>query len=357
MASTAPQLSLRFVDQTQPEKHAVDSAVLAEALVHGQRALHLLAMMASGRELKERLRIPADIASEFKLVCAIPTEGSYAQAVELRGTGAVLDVPSREGVLDTFVRAGSALSSGDWERLSELIPDTAVRHRLIDEYRALLPDPESGYGMDLSRGQVHYARFRRPEIMAVHEYSRRLREPEDSTTAPVRIVGELVSIDFGSRTITIRHYPTNRRVTCEYMDEAEEMLVENRRGLLQVTGVVELDRRDRPVRMTKVFQIQEVDLSPFALSVIEGESLTLRFRDKPYQVSASLDPDGQLLVAEDKGLDLHVFASTRAELSVEIAEHIEFLWLEYVETDEELTAGAAELRSRLHRLLEPVDDA
>jgi hypothetical protein len=56
----------------------------------------------------------------------------------------------------------------------------------------------------------------------------------------------------------------------ELRTESGEMLIENRRGLLQVTGVLERDKRDRPVRMTAAFNIEELDISPISLGIIKG---------------------------------------------------------------------------------------
>lgn len=349
-------LSFSFVAEADPRQHRVDAELLAEALLHAQRAVHLLAMTAAGKELRERLRVPSEIAEEFRLVCDVARRGSYEQDVTLSGSGTMLDVPSRSGVMETFAAVGTALSHGRWEDLRRLVPDGTTRRRVVDEYVALLPPPDSGYGFDLvASGKVH-ASFRRPQLLAVREYSRAAREPREFGLEPVTIVGYLVSIDFGTHRITLRHYPTDRRIHCEYRPEAEEMLIENRRGLLQVTGVLERDQRDRPVRMTDVFNIEELDLSPITFGVIKGPVAQLRFRDDSYQFQPALDADGELLVVEHPELDIHAYAPTRAGLISEIVEQIEFLWLEYVDTDSPLTSGAHELGERLKQALERITD-
>lgn len=353
----APRLTLRFVDEESNAAHRVDAEVLAESLVHGQRVVHLLAMTAAGREYRERLRVPAELADEFRLVCEVPTPGSYAQPVVLEGSDLVLDVPSRASVMGTFVEVGAALGQGSWEQLRALVPDTVVRQRVMDEYVAFLPDPESGYGIDLIKDAVTYASFRKPQLLAVHEYRRHAREDRNPTLDAETIAGELVSIDFAARTITVRHHPTKRRVVCEYTDDAEEMLVKNRRGLLHVTGTLELDKRDRPYRMTNVYDIQELDLSPVTLNVVEGALRRLRFAEGARSFTPELDSEGKLLVVQDEQLDLHAYAPNRAELIQEISEQIEMLWIEFAETSEELTPAAAALRERLIITLQPIENA
>lgn len=356
MDMESPRLSFNFVDEAEPEQHRVDAELLAEALLHGQRAVHLLALKAAGREFRGRLRIPTDLANEFRLICEPPTAGSYAQPVVLAGTGAVLDVPSRHDVLREFSEVGAALSHGAWDDLRDLLPDQLIRERVVEEYISLLPDPDSGVGLDVYGEGDIYARFRRPQILAVHEYRKSIRA-RDLTSQPARIIGEVISIDFAAHTIAIRHYSTNRRVVCEYTEDVEELLLKNRRGLVQVTGVLELDKRDRPVRMTDVYEISEVDLSPIVMSVIEGPSRKFRFRQGSHAFVPYLDSEGQLFVVEDEVLDLHVYARTRSELISEIAEQMEFLWVEYVDTSDKLTPGAADLARRLRLILEPVVDA
>ena len=357
MKNSGPRLSFSFSVEADPGEHRIDADVLAQALLHAQRAVHLLAMTAAGREYRERLRVPAEIADEFRLICNAPQAGSYVQEVLLRGSGTVLDVPSRSTVLQTFAEVGTALSAGSWETLRHLVPDSATRQRVVDEYVALLPPPESGYGLDLVREGAPDASFRRPQILALREYSRRAREPRGFPSAPVTIVGELVSIDFGAHMFSLRHYPSDRRISCEYRAEAEEMLIRNRRGLLQVTGILERDRRDRPARMTDVYNIEEIDLSPIHLSAVKGKAVRLRFRDEPFQFDPMLDAEGELLVVEQPQIDVHAYAATRSELIAEISNQVEFLWLEYVETDEPLTSGASALRGRLMEILERVADA
>lgn len=309
-----------------------------------------------GHELRVRLRVPSNIAREYTLVCEPAERGSFVQPISLEGTGTMLDLPSTEEILDMFVGVGSALSRSDWNALRSIVPDSHVRQRVVDEYVGLLPDPESGYGLELRHKNRAPASFNSRQVLLVREFNRRAREPA-TASAPANVIGELVKIDFGGRKITIRHYPTDRMLDCEYVDDFEEMLVANRRGLIQVSGLVELDSQDRPVRVTDVFDIQELDLSPIVIESIDGAVRKLRFRDGPRTFVPFLDEEGQLLVVEDDELDLHVYSNSRTGLLTELYEHIEFLWLEYAESTEQMTSGAAQLAARLRTILEVVADA
>lgn len=186
------RLEIRYVNETAPQSHQVDAETLAASLIHAQRALHLLALVAAGREFRERLRVPAELAREFRLVCDVPAEGSYLQGLQLEGSGAVLDVPSREDVVDKFAAVGAALSEGSWDTLRELVPDTIVRQRVVDEFISFLPSPHSEYGLDVIRYGSRRAVFRRPQIMAVREYTRDVRADSGASSSPVTITGALV---------------------------------------------------------------------------------------------------------------------------------------------------------------------
>lgn len=263
-------------------------------------------------------------------------------------------------VLGRFQQIGTALSDGEWNSVRALVPDAAVRNRVIDEFVAMLPDPDAGWVVDLQNGSSnHTARFDPGRVRALREYQRISRRPFETVATPVTVTGELVRIDFAEHQLTIRHYPTQRRLECEYRPDAEEMLLENRRGLIRVTGLVELDEQNLPLRLTDVFDIQELDVSPIVLESIVLGGRRLRFRSEAKSFRIELDEGGQLLVVRDPELDIHVFASSRAELLGDLIEQIEMMWLEYAEADEaSLTDGAASLaRTLRQRLVVQNDDS
>lgn len=356
MATDTRHLEFRFFDPAAPEAHRVPARVLADALTHAQRAVHLLAMQAAGREIRQRARIPAEITDHFVLECEVPSPGSYAQRVTLRGDDRFA-AGGADGLLARFGQIGAALGASDWDAVRGMVPERGLRNRLIDEYVAMLPDPEERWSLDLQNGRGTIARFDARQIRVVREFHRRLREPAEPFATPIALVGALVAIDFAERKLVIRHHPTNRRLECEYGEDVEEMLVENRRGPIRVSGLVELDANDLPIRLTDVFDIQEIDLSPLVLERVQGAVRRLRFRGGPRTVPVRLDDEGHLLVAEDAALDVHVFAPTRGELAAELVEQIEMLWLEYAEAEDvTLTPGAVELARMLREQVEIAND-
>jgi hypothetical protein len=333
--------------------------VLADALVHAQRAVHLLAISAVGREIRQRARVPADLAEQFVLECGLPSAGSYVQPVQLRTGADLVDGVLGTAVLGRFQEIGKALSHGDWNSVRSAVPDRAIRSRVIDEFVAMLPEPEAGWVVDLKHGTDETVRFDPRRVGAIREYQRTSRRPFEALASPVTVTGELVRIDFAEHKLTIRHHPTQRRLECEYGPDLEDMLLGNRRGLIRVTGLVERDEHDHPLRLTDVFDIQELDVSPVIVESFTGSRRRLRFNEGARTFGIELDEDGQLLVIRDAELDVHAFGQTRAELAADLFEQLEVMWLEYAEADETgLTSGAASIgRTLRQRLAVQNDDA
>jgi len=62
--------------------------------------------------------------------------------------------------------------------------------------------------------------------------------------------------------------PTNKELVCLYDDEVEELLIERRRDLIQVTGRVVLDDDSQPKQLIDVTDTRDLDLSGFELASI-----------------------------------------------------------------------------------------
>ena len=168
------------------------------------------------------------------------------------------------------------------------------------------------------------------------------------------VTGRLARIDFNMRKITILYPVDNRKLECSYDESAEEMLVKNRRGLIQVIGEVILDEEGEPQKIIEVQDIRELDLSPFYLKEFHFEERTIRFRS-PLKLQPELDESQQLICLEYLELGIDVYAFTREELVELLESEIEFLWRMYALADDErLTLKAAELKHNLLNTLEEV---
>ncbi len=96
-----------------------------------------------------------------------------------------------------------------------------------------------------------------------------------------------------------------------------------------------------------------VNLSPMTFDRVQynGRALILH---PPLTLTPHLDQEsGQLYVATDKRLGVHVFARTRELLAEELAEQLLFLWDAYaLEDPSRLTESARQLRNELRRRVE-----
>jgi hypothetical protein len=167
------------------------------------------------------------------------------------------------------------------------------------------------------------------------------------------VTGRLERIDFGARMLTIIYAVTRRELDCHYDESIEELLLENPRELIQVTGRVTLDEEGNPTRITDVEDIREVDLSPFHLSEFRLPDRTLRLRE-PLLLTPALDETEQLLCLSDPTLGIDICAPTREELDVALHEEIDVLWRNYAlaDTVQPMTDAAASLKQRLVEAIE-----
>jgi hypothetical protein len=160
------------------------------------------------------------------------------------------------------------------------------------------------------------------------------------------ITGRLVSIDFEKRKIIINHPVTKRNLECYYNEDVEDMLLENRRELVQITGNVTLNENDEPKEITDVVSIQGVDLSMFEIDCVNHNDKRLRFKN-PLKLTPVLDSSEQLYTVSYPKLYLEAFAYTRQEVIDDVKSTISCFWDEYVLTKEPLSEDAISLKQNL----------
>lgn len=151
--------------------------------------------------------------------------------------------------------------------------------------------------------------------------------------------------------------PKGRWLECIYDDDVEPMLLENPRGLIQVTGRVVADEEGHPRKIVEVEDIREIDLSPFVVHEVTVGDLRLRAQS-PIALTPTLSESEQLLCLEHAPWNLDVFAHTRQELAAELREQIAMLWTEYaMDDDANLAEPARRLKASLLRSFTDVSHA
>jgi accessory colonization factor AcfC len=154
------------------------------------------------------------------------------------------------------------------------------------------------------------------------------------------VTGQLTNINFTHRVVTIFYPPTKREMECVYEDAVEELLIENRRGLIQVTGQVVLDDAGSPKKIIDVNDIRELDLSPITVDTVKVGAGVLKAK-QGVTLEPATDETQQLICVADAALGIDAFARTREALIHELNEQIGMLWQEYALADDDSLDGEA----------------
>jgi hypothetical protein len=340
----------------ESEDNEVPASVLLQALESLQQLVWQFAFHQEGKPLKQRLKFSADLKERFALRLTPPEKGSYLIKARVgSGKPDLLDPVLAGAVVRELTRFCQAAVEGKIQDLASLLPDHAHRRRALATLRSLAPLPGSGYRFELQN--------RSGPVIGLNEtlqaeLSRFLLAPEEDAAELTQVVtGKLIEINFDDHQLTLLYLPTNRQLTCEYQEDVEPMLFENRRDLIQVRGKVRLGTDNHPEKIVEADYIGDLDLAPFALRDMEFKGLRLRFR-QPRVVAPKLDESQQFIRLEDPDLNLSACARLRTELFEEVRACLHMLWMEYArEDDEKLEPEARTLKQRLLAALEEVSCA
>lgn len=337
----------RLADQGQ-----VPASVLTLVLQGLQRTIYLLALEEERVEVRQRERISGEIEQRYVVMCAPPKAGSLTIEASLGDpASAFFGRDEIQSVSTRFAGVCGALATKDRQALSTLLPDRTRRQRILEAMRKMVPKKGTGIRFSISNGKTI---FQSTQVERGIKSLSISGQDEES----VRIVtGSLSKIDFDGRELTLVYPPTNRELRCHYTESIEELLLENPRELIQVSGKVILDEEDHPKEIRDVDDIRELDLSPFFLSEIVLRDRVVRFR-KTAVLEPSLDESKQILCLEDQTIGIDVCGFSRDELDEALTEEIDVLWHEYaLASDESLSPKALELKRNLRDRIEEVVNA
>ena len=343
-------LVLRFFGD-DPEEHTVDLSVLVEALKGLQLAFHLIGMDLENRDLGERARVPEDIARRFAINCDVPERGSYEMRMSLGGR--CVDLMDREVIPKVGARLEkcfSAILCNVVEIIENLVRHPGYRLRILKALKGVVPKAGSKYKVGVRRNrepEIILSTVQATTISAFEKHSER-REALQTVT------GELHRIDFKNHTIKIWYPGTERLLECCYDAGIEELLLENRRGWIQVSGTVVLNEDGEPDRIVDVGDICDLDLSEVEVAEVPCQEGVLRFKET-LVLRPETTKSKQLLFVENKELGINVHAATRDELLDELYAQIEMLWNEYgKEGEESLSESGNRLGAALRSAIEEV---
>jgi hypothetical protein len=337
----------------EPEVHSVPASVLAGILASAQNVIHLLALKVEGHEVRERARIPSDIEQKYALHCQLPKSGSYslpATLGELENGQLMMD----ERIVETaslFRRCSGMLARRDRDTFRQLLPDRQLRSRVAEAFRGMVPKPGDDWKLQTRHQSDVVGEFDQTTSPFLSEI-RQHCSPEP-TALTMTVTGRLNEINFVRHQLSIIHPVTNKILECSYADECiEQMLYENRRDMIQVTGSVILDDNGLPKEIADVQEIRDVDLSPFVTHEFSSAGRILKFVS-PLSLAPVLDETNQYLCLQNDRLGIDVFAATRERLLMELQEQIAVLWEEFaMAADETLSPAALDIKQNLRAAIQ-----
>jgi len=346
------------IEGSAQDPHAVSAAVLVQIVRNAQGAVELLGCAVEGKEFRQRVKIPQQISRKYQLVCHVPHDGSYALPMSLGDPSSDLIAPEAIGkVWSDFTQLLQGVSERSFDKVRDVLQDGLLRRRVLEYIKGMAP--AAGTGWQLKINTDAGAQFAVLDEETQSFLHRAIAPPEDREDERT-LIGELKSIDFTQRQFHIIYPPTRRELKCSYDEAIEDMLYENRRSLIQVTGRVVLDENDQPKEIHSVSDIQDLDLSPFAVDEVRldlpGGTRTLRARHA-LVLEPEMGEGKQHMHLRHDGLGIDVFAPTREQLATELHEQLSMLWHEYASApDEELEDTAIALKHALLNAFAEVAD-
>ena len=321
---------------------AVPAAVLAQILVSTQRSFDLIGLHVEGRTIQQRARISAVTRSRFQLLCRLPEAGCYAVPIELGGKE--LSADHCLAAMDVFKKVIAGIARRDAVAIAKAMPDGGLRRRLLEAIRGMTPRADAKWTLKLRDAvNVEFGALNTDSDATI----RQSIVPVDEQAESQVVTGYLTNINFTNRIVTIIYPPTRREMECSYDEAVEELLLENRRDLIQVTGLMVLDDAGVPKKITNVNDIRELDLSPLVVDMVRAGGWVLKAKQS-ITLEPTTDETRQLICVTHSGLAIDAFARTRDALVTELNEQIAMLWQEFaLAQDAELDGMAIKLKHAL----------
>jgi len=321
---------------------AVPAAVLAQILTSAQRSFELIGVYVEGRTIQQRARISAATRSRFQLVCRLPVPGCYAVPIELGGNDLLAEHIT--SAMDVFKKVIGGITKRDSEAINKAMPDVSLRHRLLEAIRGLAPRADAKWSLKLwDAGNIEFGELNTDSEATI----RAAIVPADERAESQVVTGYLTNINFIKRIVTIIYPPTKREMECVYDEAIEDLLIDNRRDLIQVTGLMVLDDAGTPKQITNVNDIRELDLSPLLVDTVKVNKLVLKAKQS-ISLEPATDETKQLICVTHAELGIDAFARTRDALVSELNEQIGMLWQEYAcAADDDLDGVAVKMKQAL----------
>jgi hypothetical protein len=325
------------------DNHQLPVDLMINLLTNIKDLTYLIAAQEQGFQFNERLRPSKQIKDNYLIKCELPQKGSYSQAISLEYIG-------QENMFQTAEKSFEIVENTLWfvmdmdePKIIHTFPNAKVRSKVLSHLKQAMPPLNSDFYLEVTNtNRAVNSRVMQKNITSIIDKTQAIVEGYMTV-----VTGRLMRIDFAEKKIVIIHPLTGRALDCFYNEDIEDMLLDNRRQLVQITGMVEFDENDHPKKITDSVSIQDIDLAPIEFDYIDYGDKKLRFKNR-LVLTPELDDSEQLYTISYPDFNLESFAYTRQEITDEIKSDIVFLWNEYAKAeDSELTEDALELKKRL----------
>ena len=345
-------IALIKLEGREADYHQARAEQLAVVLLGMQKVAYLLAAADMEQNVGVRVKPSRVMRERYAIRCGVPQEGSYALPMAEGIDNDILDCACPSLFLDRMQSIFSAVSRQDEQALQSLLPSGLIE-RALREILKFLPKEQEGVSLSLATRTSP-----QPAVLS-QKATRFIKEklspatPEDTTTT---VTGELQSIDFTARQLTIIYPPTRREIVCTYLPEVEDTILESRKEPIQVTGQFVLDSEGNPIKLMDVTRVEPVDLSSLVFTQLEA--LDVKFRHPLELVPILYEESQQYLTVSYQDLNLYAFGLNREILFDEVELQLSMLWQEYACADiATLDQEAQQLRVRLLSFMEEGNNA
>lgn len=343
------------IDGPEIKNHTVPFKILSNILDGIQNTFYYIAMEITRREVKSRGRVPADIQQACELRRVMEKPGSYEVVAEIPDplqAEVFHGLDLAQTTLDKYLGMTGWISGlEDAEDVVQLFPQAQHRTRILKSVERYLPREGDNWSLIFEdAGSIkRYGSLNSQVRQKIFDV---VRVPQYET---MTVTGKLMRIHLDHFKIFILYPPTGKMLECHYNQEAEDFIIENRDGYIQVTGMIEADEDGNPQRIINVNNIQELDLNPVKLSTIRGKGLILEIK-RPLMIEPRFEDQEVVLYYDEFNI---IAAGQDREEAIKVFED-DFIWLwcEYALADDKsLSPDAIELKKRLHDLVRrAVDD-
>jgi len=334
------------------DTHQLPVELMINLLSNIKNLAYLIIAQEHGFQFNERFKLSKQIKDNYQIKCELPQEGSYKQAMSFDYIGEEDTLQTAEKSLEKIEDTLKFVIDGDEPKIIHAFPNVKVRSKVLSHVKQAFPTLSSDFYVEIagmSRSNAINSRVIQKNITSIMDNTQNAVEEQMTV-----VTGRLIRIDFEEKKIVIL-YPVNKRsLDCFYNEDVEDMLLENRRMLVQITGMVEIDENDFPKKITDAISIQEIDLSPIEIDCVNYGDKKLRFKER-LVLTPELDESEQFYTIEYPKYNLNTFANTRKEMIDGIESDIAMLWKEYAKAeDSELAEDALELKRTLLSNIEEI---